>query len=155
MYLNYFFILWFFCCFFIFVFWLFFVVFLLFFYSVFCLFFIFCFWLVFILTLSTFAFSICKGEGISFLYFSQRLFILLLTTAVVTLNTSSIHSFVFLFEPDKDKNKKNATEEKLNLANETVTLRTTHLFPVVLFLLTSGLPKGRLMGIEATSRRGN
>jgi len=89
---------------------LFFCCFLLFFYYsfilFFCLFFIFCFWLVFILTLSTFAFSICKGEGISFLYFSQRLFILLLTTAVVTLNTSSIHSFVFLFEPDKDKNKK-------------------------------------------------
>ena len=103
-YLNYFFILWFlfvvfclFCLFFVFIILLF----------CFLFFFIFFFWLVFILTLSTFAFSICKGEGISFLYFSQRLFIilLLLITAVVTLNTSSIRSFVLLFEPDKDNNK--------------------------------------------------
>ena len=74
---------------------LFFIFIILFFYSVFCLFFIFCFWLVFILTLSTFAFSICKGEGISFLYFSQRLFILLLlmATAVVTLKYK-FNSFV-------------------------------------------------------------
>ena len=107
----------------------------------FILFFLFIFHLLllisFYLTLSTFAFSICKREALvpfifrnGFLFFFNN-----------SKNTSSIPSFVFLFEwnNNKNKNKKNETEEKLNLADETVTLRTTHLFPVVLWR-TSGPP---------------